>query len=673
MDTSHISRRLVLQAGGAASLAAALGLAAGHPASAATHDQPGGKETEILDLGPAVVQFSLMSGLLVGDTLYIGSRNLDPVRIIAFHVPSGKVTGQTELSNGHSIQTLAADSSGRYLYAGVLQKDAGTKPNLFRWDLTKLSTEATALGYIGDRDVRDISVAPNGRVYAVGGGSPTAPALWEYDPATAQIVSLGIPDPGATLARAVAATDATIFFGAGSTLNGGGSASRACLFAYDHAGKTFKNVTPKEMLVDPSIRDLGIVGDKVLVSSAGSVENSKVAALSVTDPASYLVAASEGKTAKNFAELGGKLYFANETGLLAYDPVGNTISVMPYQGPSLGEIWGVDARAGKLLVTSGYGFVAEIDPVTGATKTTDLGEAGAPSDPQSVMGIAAGAGYVYVGGNGVIARHALGSGQVTNLTAPGEAKDAVVVDGVLYTGQYSGQGIWSYDPRSGKPIFQVASFPKEQNRPLDVCWDEVNKLVLVAAQADTEGGGSLWTYDPRTGKKGFFENPIDKVQLLRAVASREGVAYLGGGNPGLEGAGTVVAFDPVAGKELWRLDAGAGAGISALAVQGKYLYGVTRKGGLFVIDLPKQTVVHRSDISAVSYGFAALVTNRGVVYGVSDTSVFRFNPKTFAVTTVVADIDGGWYSGSHINNDEDGYLYTMRGRNLVRIDDHPRK
>ena len=673
METTNISRRLVLQAGGAASLAAVLGLAAGQPASAATQDKPGGKATEILDLGPAVVQFSLMSGLLVGDTLYIGSRNLDPVRIIAFHVPSGKVTGQTELSNGHSIQTLAADASGRYLYAGVLQKDAGTKPNLFRWDLSTPGTAAKALGYIGDRDVRDISVAPNGRVYAVGGGSPTAPALWEYDPATDKIVSLGIPDPGATLARAVAATDATIFFGAGSTLNGGGGASRACLFAYDHAAKKFTNVTPKEMLADPSIRDLGIVGDKVVVSSAGAVENSKVAALSVTDPASYVVATSQGKTAKNFVAMGDKVYFANETGVLAYSVASNALSPVPYQGPSLGEIWGVDARDGKLLVTSGYGFVAEIDAASGATKTTDLGEAGAPSDPQTVMGIAAGAGYVYVGGNGVISRRSLRTGQVTNLTAPGEAKDAVVVDSVLFTGQYSGQGIWSYDPRSGKPIVQVAEFPKEQNRPLDVCWDEVNKLVLVAAQADTEGGGSFWTYDPRTGSKGFFVNPIDKVQLLRAVASRDGVAYLGGGNPGLDGLGTVVAFDPVAGKELWRLDAGAGSGLSALAVQGKYLYGVTRKGGLFVIDLPKRTVVHRSDISAVSYGFAALVTNRGVVYGVSNTHVFRFDPKTFAVATVVADIDGGWYSGSHINNDEDGYLYTMRGRNLVRIDDHPRK
>ncbi|MDI2033722.1 PQQ-binding-like beta-propeller repeat protein [Paenarthrobacter nitroguajacolicus] len=673
METTNISRRLVLQAGGAASLAAVLGLAAGQPASATAQADPKPNGTNVLDLGPAVVQFSLMSGLLVGDTLYIGSRNLDPVRIIAFHVPSGKVTGQTELSNGHSIQTLAADASGRYLYAGVLQKDVGTKPNLFRWDLSAPGTAAKALGYIGDRDVRDISVAPNGRVYAVGGGSPTAPALWEYDPATEKIVSLGIPDSGATLARAVAATDATIFFGAGSTLNGGSGASRACLFAYDHAAKSFKNVTPAEMLVDPSIRDLGIVGDKLLVSSAGSVQNSKVAALSVATPASYSLVTSEGKTAKNFAAMGDKVYFANETGVLAYSPTANTVSAMPYQGPSLGEIWGVDARDGKLLVTSGYGFVAEIDAVSGATRTTDLGEAGAPSDPQAVMGIAAGAGYVYVGGNGVISRRSLSTGEVTNLTAPGEAKDAVVVNGALYTGQYSGQGIWSYDPRSGKPIAQVADFPKEQNRPLDVCWDDANKLVLVAAQADTEGGGSLWTYDPQNCKKGFFVNPIDKVQLLRAVATRDGVAYLGGGNPGLDGLGTVVAFDPVAGKELWRLDAGAGAGISALAVQGRYLYGVTRKGGLFVLDLPKRAVVHRSDISSVSYGFAALVTNRGVVYGASNTHVFRFDPKTFAVATVVADIDGGWYSGAHINNDEDGNLYTMRGRNLVRIDDHPRK
>ena len=85
-----------------------------------------------------------MSSVLVGDTVYIGSRNLDPVRIVAFHVPTRKVIGQTELATGYSIQALAADSTGRYLYAGVLHDAIGPQPNLYRWDLTTLSTHGNA-------------------------------------------------------------------------------------------------------------------------------------------------------------------------------------------------------------------------------------------------------------------------------------------------------------------------------------------------------------------------------------------------------------------------------------------------------------------------------------------------------------------------------------------------
>lgn len=671
MQISPISRRALLQAGGAAGLAAAMGMATSGPA-AATGTPPAAGTTDIIDLGPAVVQFSLMSSLLVGDIVYIGSRNLDPVRIIAFHVPSGRVVGETVLDTGYSIQALAADSTGRYLYAGVLQNAVGTLPNLYRWDLASLSTKATPIGRIGDRDVRDLSVAPNGRLYAVGGGSATKPALWEYDPATGQVLSLGIPDTGATLARAVAATDETVFFGAGSTLGGGGSAGRACLWAYNRAAQTFTQVTPTEMLADPSIRELAILGDKLVVSSAASTQQSKVALMDLANPASYSVATSIGKTAKNFTSTGGQVYFANETGLCAYSVASNSVSQLALNGPSLGEIWGVDARNNRILATSGYGFVAEIDPSTGTMAVTDLGEAGASATPQTVMGIAAGAGFAYVGGNGVIARHSLATGEVVNLQSQGEAKDAVIVDGVLYTGQYSSQGLWKYDPLGGQPIHQAADFPAAQNRPLDVCWDHVNKLVLVAAQSDTEGGGSFWTYDPATGTKQCFINPIDNRQLLRAVATRDGVAFVGGGLPTLEGPGTIVAFDPVAGMELWRLDPGMGAGIAALAVQGRNLYGLTRKGGIFVLDIPTRRIVHQADIRSLSYGFGALVANRGAIYGVSDTNVFRFDPKTFAVATVLADTNGGWYSGSHITNDEHGYLYTMRGRNLIRIDDHPR-
>ncbi|GAB3543180.1 hypothetical protein GCM10027403_36980 [Arthrobacter tecti] len=676
MRTSEISRRDVLRAGSAAGVATALGLAGAGSASALPALAPSGpKGTEIVDLGPAVVQYSLMSAKLIGDTLYIGSRNLEPARVIAFHLPTQKVVAETTLAEGHTIQALAADPDGRYLYAGVLKKSLNSEPNLFRWDVTTPQTPAVAIGKTSERNVRALSVSPDGHLFIVGDtpqGAP--PALWEWDPATGNVSNLGVPDPGATLARTVAATDTTVFFGAGSTLGGGSGASRACLYAYDRAAKTFTLITPAEMEVDPSIRDLAVFGDKLVVGSAASTEESKVAAIDLNNLSSYSVATSIGTTAKNFAIDGDKVYFGSTTGLVAYSLTENAVSAVEFDGlPALGGIWGVEVHGGKVLVVSDFGFVASIDTAAETATVTDLADAGATGDPQTTMGLAAGAGYVFIGGNGVIAKHRLGSNEVVNMSVPGEAKDAIMVRGRLYTAQYSSQGIWTYNPRSGDPMHQVAGFPTSQNRPQDVHWDEENRLVLAGVQSDTEGGGALWTYNPYKGTSAYFLNPIDDQQYVRAVATHDGVAYLGGSLQNTAGPGTIVAFDPRRGKELWRLEPGLGGGVSALAVRGKHLYGLTRTGVAFVIDLPKRRLIHQENVSGIARGFAAMVTNRGVVYGVSDHNVFRFDPKTFAVTVVVADVDGGWYSGAHITNDEQGFLYTLRGRNLVQINDHPRR
>ncbi|MEU6043008.1 ligand-binding sensor domain-containing protein [Streptomyces griseus] len=666
MNNPHPDRRTVLRAGTLAGLAAA-GLAP-NPAAAAPAPRP----PRIVDLGPAVSQFSLMSAVLVGDTVHIGSRNIEPVQIISVHLPTRKVVARTELTNGHSIQALAADDSGRYLYAGILQKSSGERPNLFRWDLRRPDEPAEPLGSIGDRDVRALSVAPDGVVYAVGGGSSSAPALWDYDPATGEIGNVGTPDPKVTLARAVAATRTHAFFGAGTTFNGGGDTSRAALYAYDRSAGTFTSIAPPEMLRDPSIRDLAVLGDRLAISTAGSTEDAKVALMDLKNLSSYRIATSIGKVAKSFTMIGDTVHYANESGLLAYLPSADTVTPVVYDGPELGEIWGVDSRAGKAVVTSAFGFVAEIDPVRRTAAVIDLGSAGAPMASQTVMGIAAGGGHVYVGGNATIARHTPGRNKVVNLRAPGEAKDAVVVDGILYTGQYNSEGIWHHDPRTGK-TGRVAAFPSEQNRPLDVTFDKDTGLVLAGVQSDTEGGGALWTYHPRTGRHRSYANPVDDLQCVRGIASRDGVAFLGGDNTAPTGPrSTVVAFDLVAGRELWRIDPRQTAGTAALTVRGRHLYGLSRKGGLFVVDIPRRELIHRADVTSVSNGFAALVTNRGVVYGVSDTTLFRFHPRTFAVSVVVPDIDGGWYSGAHITNDEHGRLYTMQGRNLVRITDHAR-
>ncbi|WP_329059396.1 PQQ-binding-like beta-propeller repeat protein [Streptomyces sp. NBC_01453] len=668
-EHASLSRRRLFQAGGA------LGLAAAAESLFASQDRAAGAEptTVVTDLGPGLVQFSLLSGLLVGDTVYIGSRNLNPPSVLAFHLPTRKVVAQTNLDAGPepSIQALAADPTGRYLYIGVLLKGDQGKPNLFRWDLKTPDKPAVGIGRTSDRDIRDLAVAPDGVVYAVGGIPGKAPVLWEYDPAIGAVTSLGTPDPNANLATAVAATETTVFFGAGSELAGGGGASRASLFACDRRTHAFTSVLPKEMEEDPSVRELAVMDGQLIVGTLGGVKPAKFAVLDLEDLTSSTVVPTQDKTVKKFTADADHIYFASTSGVNAYSKADKTVSLMEFEGLDLGEIWGLDHVDGKLEVVSGYGFVAEIDVAAKKWLLTDLQEAGAVAGPQAGMGIAAGGGYVYLGGNGAISRRSLKTGEVVNLRAPGEAKDAEVIEGCLYTGQYSSQGIWRYAPAEGRQPGQAAHFPVEQNRPMDTSWDPVNEILLVGVQNDTEGGGALWTYSPRTGKSVSYANPIDDIQLVQAVANRDGVAYLGGGNVTKTGPrATIVAVDPVTGNEKWRLDPQQDASVAALAVQGRNLYALTTTGKLFVVDLKTRTVVHTADVTSVSKGLAAMVVNRGTVYGVSRTTLFRFHPTTFAVSTVVAGINGAWYSDPHVNV-HGGKLYTLRDRNLVAVDDRP--
>lgn len=277
-DHASLSRRRLLQAGGALGLAAAAESVLAGRADAAT---AGRARTTVTDLGPGLVQFSLMSGLLVGDTVYVGSRNLDPACVVGFDRSTRKVVAHTPIDAEPepSIQALAADPAGRYLYVGLLLKADQGGPNLFRWDLTTPDRPAVAVGRTEDRDIRDLAVAPDGTVYAVGGLPGKAPALWEYDPATGAVTNLGVPDPNATLARAVAASRDAVFFGAGSILAGGGGASRASLFAYDRAARTFASIVPKEMEQDPSMRELAVMGDQLVASTSGAVEPGKIAVM----------------------------------------------------------------------------------------------------------------------------------------------------------------------------------------------------------------------------------------------------------------------------------------------------------------------------------------------------------------------------------------------------------
>ncbi|WP_404429917.1 hypothetical protein LG299_10390 [Microbacterium lacus] len=663
--TNHLTRRQML-IGTACTVAIAIALPPGGAALAQSANTLALGDVRVRDLGPGVVQFPLMSSLVVGNTLYIGLRNLQPARVIGFDLTTRTVTSRTDLTSGYAIQAMAASPDGRALYIGTLRTDDDTGASVHRWDLTTPSTPAVPLASTGDRDIRDLAVAPDGKIYVAGGGEPTnPPSLWEVDPATGAVTNWGIPDAGATIAQAVAATASTVYFGTGSVL-AGGAGSLAKLFAFDRTTRTFIDILPSEFSAAVSVTSLSVLDDLLGVGLKGP---GKSVLINLTTPTTY---ETIPQTGVKLRRRGDDIYYIKVPSVMAYSRV--TKKITNLQTRNLDTLWGLDLVGDRLVGASAYGFVAEVDPATKTSSLTELLDVGAPADPQSVMGIAAGAGSVYVGGTGAMSRLDLATGLKTHLRMPGEAKDGVIVGGVLYTGQYNSQGIWRYDPASGQPPAQVVAPTTGQNRPLDVCWDAVNGLVLLGAQNDTGGGGSFTTYHPASGASTTTVNPIDSRQMVRAVATADGIAYLGGDNIYVDGPrSTIVAWDPIARAELWRIDPGLPAGIAALATDGRHLFGLGRRaGGLVVIDLQSRTVVRVVDVSGVATDFGALNYFDGTVYGVSDTTLFRVDTASQQLSTVVADIDGGWYSGPHLDIDEDGVIYTMRGLNLVAVEDGAR-
>ncbi|MEV6978787.1 PQQ-binding-like beta-propeller repeat protein [Kitasatospora sp. NPDC093806] len=680
-------RRVLLGAGTATALTALAAVGAG-PAWAGP--RPSGTP-EVTGLGPGNADFPLMSATLLGETLWIGSRNLAPARLVGYHVPTGRVTGTAVLPTGNFVQGSAAH--GGALYLGVT--DAPKAVNLYRFDPADGSVRG--LANVPGADVRDVAVAPDGVVFATGRqkGRAAGPGLYAYDPASGVLTEVASPAPGATQGRAVEATATHAYLGVGSNLAGGGGATLASLFAVERATGRVTDITPPELAADTIIRQVTVLGaDLLAVSTEG-----KPAHVAFLDPVTHAVLRSFAvpgtKSVTNFQRLGDTVWFTStEHGTVWRHRLGTgDLEAFAVPVPD-GNSWGLgllggaasggDPAAATLAGVTEGGTAWTLATATGAVTTTDLVAAGAPAEAQLGMSVAARYGRVYVGGNGSVALHDLDAGTVRKLPVPGEAKDTVVLDdGTLYLGVYSSQGIWRYRPDEDTAPVQEAALPQEQNRPQTIRWDEENGLLLLGVQADTTGGGSFVTYRPGSGRPTVHVDPLGPEQLVRAVAAGHGQAFLGGDNAKTTGPrGDLAAWDPAAGRQLWRIRTDFGSGVSSLVVHGHRLFGITVDGQAFAIDLrtarpgrpgrpggePAPVIGARADLRAITSANPRLLVARGRLYGISERTLFRLDPATLAATVLVR-VDAEWYSGARVAADEEGVLYTLRGRELIAVRD----
>lgn len=615
----------------------------------------------IEDLGPGnQSMFCLMSGIQVGDIFYIGSRNLKPTTVIGYDLRSRTVSSRHELGPGKFVQALACSVDGEIIYAGIV--GAGPdEPNLFAITVGAPSGPARAVAAIPGLGIRDLATTRDGIVYAV--GQESTPGLWACDPGNGAVRRVGTPAPGATEIRAVAATESTVFIGSGSELAGGGGASRSAVHAVDRLTGRVTHIPIPAMSNDPAIRSLAIVDGRLLVGSSGVGLRSHLAVVFVDGHKVVDTFEIAGKSVGMFHEAHGQVYFSAQK-LHGYDMKAGTVAELP--GDDGAERWAVGHHGGQLVVVSAAGTVRHTRPDSGIVEEVDLLAAGAPIGSQLGMSIVAGDGVIYLSGNGAVVQHRLdGRTPPRKLVMPGEAKSMQIVGGDLYLAQYNSQGIWRYRPGSSPE--QVAALPVEQNRPQDTAWDSARGLLLMASENDTAGGGSLAAYDPAESKLWLHTNPLDAFQAIRAVAVSDGDCVIGGWNRYADGPrGEVACIDPVSGTVRWRCDPRLGGGISTLAVLPTVVVGVSMNARLFALDRTTGRLLDSRDVSGLVPGMTRMELVDGRLLVGSDDAVFAVD-SDLSITVVADHLAGEWYSGPSLSADPSGNIYTLSGRNIVRL------
>ena len=669
----------------------------------------------VTELGPAnTSMFCLMSAVQVGSVVHIGSRNITPSMVISYDLAERRVVARHDLGPGRFVQALAAARDSATIYAGIVMASPG-EPNVF------VVKEGAAAGEpvaeVPGLDVRVLAVAPDGTVYAA--GKEDEPAVWQVTgPAEASLDGgprrLAVPDPTTTQCRGLAADETSVWFGCGSNLAGGHGAGLTKVFRVDRVTGEVEDLTPPEVASDPAVRQMCLVGRRLVVGTQGLDRHSHLAVIDADTGRTIRVWELPGKSVGCFQPCPDGTVLLGSRNIHRLDPLALTLTDCP--SPESGERWGLAEHGDEVVTISAMGDVVHS---TGTANDPDservrLIEVGAPALPQLGMSLQVNGSRLYVGGNGGVVVHDLTGAWGPEMThkrleIPGEAKTITAVDGDTHFAVYSSQGIWTH--RADGWLGRTVDVPPEFNRPQDSCWDPTRQRLLVGYQNDTQGGGALLVADPSSGTADLLVNPIDERQMVRAVTTRDGRAYLGGWNRYPQGdRGSIVCLDPITGEVAWR-HPGSSAGVSCLGLFGDHLYAITMAGEALALDAATGELLNRRDLSHlldgmtrivefgerpssldsvkrpssevetasevlpaqpspgfVSGGFGGVVppAQQGIVVGSADT-VLRLTTPELEPEVIVTGLDGQWYSGPKIAAGPDGALYTLAGRSVVRI------
>ncbi|WP_336217074.1 PQQ-binding-like beta-propeller repeat protein [Nonomuraea sp. LPB2021202275-12-8] len=607
----------------------------------------------ITSFGPASVTNALGNAEFVGDTFYTVTRGLSPNVVGAYDVAADEVTAHHDIPTG--IGAWAMTKVGTDIYVGT-----HIPSDLYKLDT--LSGQVTKVASFEDHFIWNITASPDGKVYL--GMSETGRVV-EYDPATSGTRDLGAAVPGEQYVRSIAADATTVYAGVGS---------HAHLVAIDRATGAKREISPPELASRDFVASM-TMNDTHLAMGISS--QGELLVLNKADPGDYRIAAAPGeKYVTAVAFLGEYVYFTGRpTGTLyRYHLETGAVEALGVPYPEAGTQV-LHAHDGKIWGTQD-GAVFVYDPATGELEHRNLVARGMRAGPEQPMTVFSDGSYVYVLGKGGMQVHREGVSH--RIGMPGEPKSMVQVDGRLYLGVYTQALLYGHDPGTGEAT-RLAGIGNRQDRPRDMAYDADTGLIVIGTQPEPgQANGALSLYDPGTGELDV-RRPVVPDQSVYSVAAADGTAYVGTyiqegfGLPPKTSTARLAAYDLRERELLWQIEPVPGATYIADVVRHRgRLYGVTDTGVLFEVDPVRRQVTRTAKVG----GFGGdLAIQGGRLYGISGEvvsrgdRVYRMDLRTFTARTLADGLAGDWFDGAKLAAEPGGCgLYTLRGRDLVRID-----
>lgn len=622
-------------------------LAAGMTTGMAWASSPGAAAqgpVKTIDLGPATLACTTLSGGFVGDHPYIVSHLLKPVRLGVFTPAADGIVDLVEIPSGGGAWASLVD--GERIFIGT-----HTVADLYVFD-----TAAHRLDKLGSPSgatyIWDMTRTPDGSIFL---GTYPDGKIWEYRATDDVFVDHGVAVEGQAYVRSIVADETTIYAGVGA---------QAHLIAEDRATGTRSDITPTEFRGEAFVYQLTQTDTHVIAGTSGS---GLIAIISKTDPADYrLVEPDSGTTIGKMDADGDDLYYGAGDSLWHLDiATGNVESVGVTAGGDF--VTGVTIRDATVAVFTNSATLWTYDRASGSKTAADLQAAGMPPAPDLPQSIAVGHDSVFVGGHGGLEVHdRTGSEPSERVRVGGEIKAMQAVRGVVYLAMYPSATIIAYDVANGTTE-TIATIGHAQNRPGDMAHHRRRQMLLVPTSPGYgQLGGALTMLSLRTRELDVYRDLIEGHALVSVAAhERRDLAYVGSAAPDASsGPATVAIFDLATHARVGTLVPDSNAlSIPSLIVLQDELFGTTNGGVLFKIDIGTGKLIDTSEIADARVD---LTISDGQLFAVDHQRLMRIDPATLSSATVVDDLAADPTSFPMAATDGSD-IFTITGRNLLRV------